>query len=123
MTYYYHHVPGRMRVKLPALKNHLVEKAEIETMLLALAGVNSVAINSITGSVIIIYDPEATGPEPIIGLFKTLGLFDENLAVSVDQQMQSAVVQAGMQIGKIVVSWAVGKTLESSGLSLLAAFI
>lgn len=123
MKYYYHHVPGRMRVKIPALKNTPVKEGGIETMLLAVEGVNSVAFNPITGSVIITYDPEVTGAEPIIGLLKNQGLFDESLAVSADQQMQHAVAQAGMQIGKAVVSWAVGKTLKSSGLSLLAAFI
>jgi hypothetical protein len=112
-----------MRIKIPALKNKPVKKAEIETLLMAIEGVNCVVFNSITGSVVITYDPDKTGPEPIIGLLKTQGLYDESLAISVDQQMQHAMAQAGMQIGKVVISWAVGKTLESSGWSLLAAFI
>jgi hypothetical protein len=49
--------------------------------------------------------------------------FDESKAISHDELVQSAAAKAGFKIGKAIFGWAISKTLEANGLSMLAAII
>lgn len=51
------------------------------------------------------------------------GYFDSSQAVTCDEQIRKATKVAATKAGRFFFGWAVGKALESSGLSLLAAFI
>jgi copper chaperone CopZ len=92
-------------------------------MLRGLDGVTAVTFNPITGSLVVLFDQDRVGPEQISGCLKDGGLFDPSLVISSDEHIQGAVTQAGLQIGKVALSWALGKALEANGLSLLAALI
>jgi hypothetical protein len=49
--------------------------------------------------------------------------FDESNAITHDEHVQIAAAKAGLKVGKIILGWAVSKTLEAKGLSMLAAII
>jgi hypothetical protein len=51
-----HHIPGRMRVKLPRLKGRAAALDKIKQSISNMAGVTSVDTNSTTGSVLVNYD-------------------------------------------------------------------
>jgi hypothetical protein len=51
-----HHVPGRLRVCLVALKRNAAAAAALEAELLAIDGVNSASVTLATGSVIVHYE-------------------------------------------------------------------
>ena len=123
MHTYYHWVPGRVRVKIPALKHQPDQGEQIQRMLRGLDGVTAVTFNPLTGSLVVLFDQDRIGPEQISGCLKDGGLFDPSLVISSDEHIQGAVTQAGLQIGKVALSWALGKALEANGLSLLAALI
>jgi hypothetical protein len=92
-------------------------------MLRALSGIDRVVTNIVTGSVVIYYDTEAVTPEAIIQHLQDQGYFDADLAVSHDIHVQNVATRAGFKLGRMAFSWALGKTLEANGLSLLAAII
>jgi copper chaperone CopZ len=120
---YFHNVPGRLRVKIPTLKDRPTRIQAVENLLLNLEGVEKIKTNPLTGSVIVNYDPDRLDSRLIIQLLKDHRYFDESQAITHDALVQNAAAQAGARIGKIVFGWAVSKTLEANGLSMLAAII
>jgi hypothetical protein len=123
MHSYYHCVPGRMRVKIPALKYQPDRGEEVKSLLRGIDGVTGVTFTALTGSLVVLFDSSRIGPEQICVCLNDRGLFDPALATSSDDHIQSAVTQVGLQIGKAAVGWALGKALQDNGLSLLAALI
>lgn len=123
MQSYYHCVPGRMRVKIPALKFQPAHGEEVKSSLEGIDGIKAVTFTPLTGSVVVLFDQDRIGPEKISGHLKDVGLFDPSLVISSDEHIQDAVSRAGLRIGKVAVGWALGKALEANGLSLLAALI
>jgi copper chaperone CopZ len=101
MHSYYHCVPGRMRVKIPALKHQPDRGEEVKRVLRGMDGVSAVAFTPLTGSVVVLFDQDRIGPEQISGCLK----------------------DGGLNMFKVAVGWAIGKALEANGLSLLAALI
>ena len=61
-----HFLPGRLRVKSGKVKNNLPFAREVERTLTGLQGVRGVEANPITGSVLLLYDPQA--PEALSAL-------------------------------------------------------
>ncbi len=123
MHSYYHCVPGRMRVKIQDLKHQPGRGEEVKNLLQGLDGVTAVTFTPLTGSVLILFNPDRIASEQISGCLKDRGLFDPSGVISSDEHIQAAVTHAGLRIGKVAVGWALGKALESNGLSLLAALI
>lgn len=122
MTYYIHQVPGRLRVRIPQIRKNPYKAAEIEN-LLTLQGIEKVAINRVTGSIVAIYNPQMLNSDCLLRLLEERGYYDESRAVTCDEQFKRASHVAAGKVGRVFFGWAVGKALESSGLSLLAAFI
>ena len=57
MNQYVHHVPGRLRVRVPDTKGNLAEANSLEKRIRAQKGVRDVQTNPLTGSVLVYYDP------------------------------------------------------------------
>ncbi len=57
MNQYVHHVPGRLRVRVPGIKGSLAEASSLEKRLRAQEGVTNVQTSPLTGSVLVHYDP------------------------------------------------------------------
>lgn len=122
MEYYAHLVPGRLRVRLPEIRRDK-NKADEVTRLLDVYGVDRIKVNPVTGSVVITYDPSLTEGEDLLSLLIENGWYDSNRAISCDQKLERATQKAASKIGRSIFGYAVGKALESNGLSLLAALI
>jgi hypothetical protein len=123
MSYYFHNVPGRLRVKMPILKGRPAGINAVEDLLFNLDGIEQIKTNPLTGSVVIHYDPDLLDPQKIIQLLTDHRYFDESNAVSHDEVVREAAARAGFKIGKMIFGLAVSKTLEANGLSMLAAII
>jgi Heavy metal associated domain 2 len=63
---YVHHIPGRIRLRAEALKGNSTCATSIAAWLGSVSGVEQVEVNSLTGSVLIYYRPEATDGEHLI---------------------------------------------------------
>ena len=122
MTYYLHSVPGRLRVKIPHLRQRPAEAAAIREVL-RIDGIHEVKIKHLTGSVVVHYDSAQLSEGRIVQALETSGYFDRSRAISCDSQLQAASSKMAEKCGRAVFGWAVGRALEANGLGVLAAFI
>ncbi len=123
MKYYYHEVPGRLRFKTPVLKGNHSVGDKIEDLLSGLSGVESVKTSTVTGSVIVKFDPETISSRQINDIIAEKGYFDRKRAVTSDQYLNRSFEKVGQAIGKAVFGAMVEKAFEGSALSLIAALL
>lgn len=123
MQCYVHHVPGRLRLKSPVIKERPGKATAVKEIMEGFDGIQDVSANSVTGSIVVHYDARLLKPEAILNMLKVHGLYDGSRAVTNDDYIQDAVTKAGGAIGKAVLGWMVGKAFEDAGLGLLAALI
>lgn len=117
-----HHVPGRLRVKIPSARSNPLKSRQISE-LLDIYGVHAVRVNPMTGSTIVTYDPDQIGAERLLQVLKDNGLYHGAVRLDDSDPVQQAADKAVQRFGRAVFGWAVGRALESNGLSLIAAFI
>ena len=53
-----HHIPGRMRLRMPFLKGFSASPDQLKELILPLPGIKQVKLNPITGSALISYEAE-----------------------------------------------------------------
>jgi len=122
MKYYVHHIPGRLRVRIPSLKKD-PRKIEDIKAILQINGIQKTRVNPLTGSVVINYDPDILTSRYLLDVLKTSGYFREDRIFTLDTQIEMASNRAAKKVGRAIFGWAIGRVLESNGLSLIAAFI
>jgi len=61
-----HHLPGRLRVKCPLLKNNAAEANRVAQQMEALQGVERCTVSLVTGSVLCRYDQSVTDSEMLL---------------------------------------------------------
>jgi hypothetical protein len=54
-----HHIPGRLRLKVPGAKGNAIFMDQVQAALGSVDGVREIEVNPVTGSVLVHYDPEA----------------------------------------------------------------
>lgn len=62
----FHHVPGRLRVRVPRIKGSMAEARALESSLSAIKGVSGVESRELTGSIVICYDPQAVDLQTLL---------------------------------------------------------
>lgn len=124
MSTYIHNVPGRLRVKIPHMKRNQSTAEELQRILNHIEGVDSTAVNTLTGSIIINYDHRLTGPNRILNALRFKGYVDPSKGTTTtDEVIENAVSKAGGVLGKALLGLLVEKTFEGSALSLLTVLI
>ena len=66
-----HAVPGRLRINVPSIKDREDTSSGLQHWLSQQEHVSTVEVHSVTGSVILYYDPERTGPDSLLRLVTT----------------------------------------------------
>jgi copper chaperone CopZ len=123
MSYYVHQIQGRLRVKTPLLKGNASAARNVEKLLRPIPGVKRNAINTVTGSAVIYYDPQAVSSKEILDILNVAGYFDLSKAVTNDQRVYATAVQTGGILWKVLAGALVERVFQGSALSLLAALI
>lgn len=123
MGYYVHHVPGRLRIRIPELKLRPCRINKVHDALNNLNGIERIEHKRATGSIIIHYDPELMDDIRICNALSYKGLFDKTQVVSSHKMFKKTHEKAGQAIGRIVFNLALGRVLTANGLSFLAALI
>ena len=123
MSYYIHHVPGRLRVKTPLVKRNKEAADEIRKILSTMNGIATVDINLTTGSILINYNPKTVEDKDIVNTLQRKGYFDTSKALTNDQYIQKAASRAGSLVGKAIFGTFVEIALEGSALSLITLLI
>jgi copper chaperone CopZ len=75
---YLHALDGRLRIKVPSVKGSSKMAQEIERQLQACEGITQVTANPVTGSVLILYEPQQIKQKEILDIFKSQGCLPEN---------------------------------------------
>jgi len=123
MKYYLHETPGRLRIKIPGLRGNHQAIHILQDELAAFHGVQDVTVNAVTGSVIILRDPEIARTWTILSLLQSLGYIDERMVPATDAGSDAALSKVGTFLGKAIFGMAVERALAPTGLSFLAALI
>ena len=123
MGYYYHAVPGRLRVKTPALKNSPRQAEKLSLSIEGINGVRSVLPNTVTGSMLVTYDPAKTSSASIIRHLSAMGYFEEASARTNDDVIRGAASSVGMLLGRAVMGAGFDLVLAGTPLSALAFII
>ncbi|MBN1106158.1 MAG: cation transporter [Deltaproteobacteria bacterium] len=123
MGYYVHHVPGRLRVRIPPIKSRPKMAKKIQSFLSGLEGVEDIAFNHVTGSVVINYDPDAMESDDILDALKEEGYLNDSRLPKNDEDSAITLPKARKAVGRALFGWAVGNLLEDTGLSFLTVLI
>jgi hypothetical protein len=125
-----HHVRGRLRLKVPAIKRNEARARFAEQQLSTLYGVRSACANELTGSLVVRFDPFITNVEPIFDALKAHGLLDARAALPVIPVVarHSAAVAPSLSIpsrslADVIVNKTLETLLERCALALVAALI
>lgn len=123
MGYYLHDIPGRLRVKTPLIRRNPNLAQEVQDLLRPILGIDSVMVNTVTGSIVIHYDSRQVRSKEILDILKKTGYFDPSKAITNDQYVHAAISKTGNVIWKALFGAFVGEALEGSALSILAILI
>jgi len=119
MTHFVHHVPGRMRVKTPALKRNEARGRMVKGYLDTMEGVSSAEVNTVTGSIVIKYDHAVVQGTTILNSLHGMGL--------VMHPSHPAVFTGGVSYGQKMSDTVMNKlfetVIEKSAIALIAAII
>ena len=122
MEYYVHHVPGRLRIRIPAIRKNPKIAADIEC-LLGIYGVDNIKVNHLTGSVVVTFDMSMITHEHLLELLSKKGYYDNSRVVTCEDKIHRASNIAAAKVGRPMFGYALSQALEASGFSLLAALI
>lgn len=132
MTEYFHHVPGRLRVRAPVFRRDTPARRQAIRELVAQAGILSVRLNAKAGSVTVLYDVQETGVEAIVDHFRRYDCWASPAAAPPAPVKTPAVKAApvaavssllGPMVGKAALSMLVNKGVSASLSSLLGTRI
>ncbi len=124
MSYYFHAVPGRLRIKSPFVKGmNNDDLAGLKGLLHSISGIKSFDINTVTGSIVINYQPKVIAEKEIVARLQTAGYFDPSRAVTNDHYIFNAISSIGHAVNRGVVGTFVGAAFEGTALSYLAVLL
>ena len=123
MKHYIHHVPGRVRMKNPEFKGNTILLQEVTSCFQGQEGIEGIETNSLTGSVVIVYDQQIMPVQHMANLLLECKYIDYVQAVGLDQSMQKSFSQAGRLMGKIGLSLVADWALSGTRLSLVTALL
>lgn len=123
MGYDLHTVPGRLRIKIPGLRRNHRLASELRLRLNSLYGVESTSANTMTGSVLVCYDPGIISNASILTYLSRENYIDLAQSVSSDHHAEDAFARVGQAACKALLGLALDRALKGSPLSILTAFI
>jgi copper chaperone CopZ len=103
MDYYYHYVPGRLRIQTPFIHSNPQNAATLEKALRSLEGITSIETNPLTGSALILFDEKKIKHEQIIGFLEKQGYFVLAKAKTCDEVIEQATEKVLDVAEKLVV--------------------
>jgi Heavy metal associated domain 2 len=117
---YIHHIPGRIRIRIDALKRNSVRARALEKWLQSRNGVDRVEINTLTGSVLVHYRPACTSGDALMAAMRDAGWLTYTAP-----RKPAVVVPKGMKrtVAKAIVSYLAEAALERSVVALAAAIL
>jgi hypothetical protein len=116
-----HALPGRLRVKLAAIKRAPAVAEHLEQVLRRDKGVVEVVANPLTGSLLVHYDPQRTSSRAILGRLGPYGL--SSSAPPPPSALADLSTQLGKELGKELVKMALAEVLAIGPMEVLFALL
>jgi len=123
MGYYLHEVPGRVRIKIPALKRNPEAARTLENLVKRASGVESVSVNTVTGSVLVQFNPEMIKCRTILALVAREGYLDLNASISHRNHVDSVSSRFAEAASKALLGLVLDRALQGTPFAVLTAFI
>jgi len=117
-----HEVPGRLRVKIPALRGRPDGDEIVQTLFRGVEGIQTATFNRLTGSIVVRYAPGRIESGLILKILNDHKLLPEKKNAG-GGRGPSLTRQIGQYTAKELGRFLMAKTLERNGLGLLAALI
>lgn len=114
-----HHVPGRLRVRVPRVKNNPEYGRVVETSIAGMEGVSAVQANPVTGSVIIHYDPRTAEVSALFARLADHGLATETAIA----RRHSGPAKIANKVGEAVAMYVLQAAIERSVPLLITALL
>jgi hypothetical protein len=121
MIHYIHHVPGRLRAKIPALRGSDANAQRVKAHLGYVEGVQAIEANTLTGSVTLRYDVARIAGDALLAELRSLQLAPEvapSREMFVHRSGPGADAITNKVAGKIFET-----VLERSAIALIGALI
>jgi len=118
-----HEVPGRLRVKIPALRGRPDGDNIVQTIFRDVDGIQNATFNRLTGSIVVRSAPGRIESETILKMLNDHKLLPERKKTNAGSAFPSLTRQIGQYTAKELGRFLMAKTLEHNGLGLLAALI
>lgn len=122
MSHYIHHVPGRLRLKTPALRRNEGEGVRARKWLEGLAGVLSSEVNTVTGSLIIKYDKDAVSAQSLLASLRERGYLSGQTGLPAAEIIVGGKTVAH-KISDTFLNKVVETVVERSAIALIAAVL
>jgi hypothetical protein len=117
---YMHHVPGRLRIKSPALKRNEEEGVAVRKLLLNQEGILSSEVNTLTGSILILYDGAVVQADWIVDLLKRQGCLEPSVAIHPTALVFSQAITGA---GEVLIKALTEVIVERSAVALIRAVL
>lgn len=126
MTTYSHHISGRLRTRYPQLKNNPARARVVEAAIRKIDGVLSVEASTVTGSLLVRYDPCVDRREALLDMLyrakQQLGLIQAQRA-PVPAPKSVAKASLANTLAEKAFDMMVEKCIERSTYALFAALL
>ncbi|CAK0762657.1 putative Heavy-metal-associated domain-containing protein [Gammaproteobacteria bacterium] len=129
MSDHIHHVPGRLRVRNPALKNNAGQFKSVEESLAGMSGIQALQLNSLTGSIVVNYDIHHIDGAAIPMRLKEHRHVDRHLEMNEPLPVPEGwswgdfAVNAGQIVGKAVLGTLLEQAFLRSATALVSAIL
>jgi len=128
VSQYVHHTPGRLRVRSAGLKRNQSAADKVRAAFKDLPGVNKVEVNTITGSVTLIYDLGLIDADTLKAHLRAHGHLhtspQRRAAIAAPRGTPAVSgIGAGERVARTVATMLLEKLVEHSALALVAAII
>ena len=116
MTHYIHHIPGRLRVRVGAVKRNAQNARALQMAIQDMCGVTSVEVNLLTGSVLVRYDPRACDTRAVLSIFNKCG--HER-----DSRIYDQAGRIGEKVAERVACYLIEVAVERAALAFISAVL
>jgi copper chaperone CopZ len=99
MDYYYHYVPGRLRIQTPFVHGNPQNAAIFKKNIQGLEGISSVETNPLTGSALIHFDENKIKEERLIAFLEKQDYFILSKAKTSDEVIEQAAEKVLSRLG------------------------
>ena len=123
MSDYIHDIPGRLRVRISAVRGNPALGNQIEELLENTWGVTGIAVRTTTGSVIIRYDPQILDANRILNFLAEHGHIEMTNLSAIHPKLRTAFHRLTEVIIKEALSLAVIKVFHGGYATILTKFL